>query len=391
MPQFFDIDSKFGQAVFEAVQDQGEAVEFKASFFLNGMEGDIIGFESLDNLYEEPEYRIVESIDQFRSICAMVFQNMAQIEAECDLKNALEVCHIAVSLRSRDTEINFVFLPVFPKNFKISENYSSWVQLKSIIRSGDAGSPTKGTAISTFLKYKLLSGRITFVCLVESAPEKHLQSTTILEETGKLLNESRSVPISRRRPEDSMKSSRQQMSERSSQHQSNEELDTYAKQVIQEVTHFATKVEDQIDFWDSNPGTIHQEIEDLQRQLDILDQKIEIANESSKSAIIKQRLLRSQNKLSQLREAIEIAFSSSKRQMKASNRSQQDTIDRAGILQQKPRYSAIQTRQESFSGLPPRAALTSTRKKQTEFEGVKKFHRDDYKGSLLLHSSIQRA
>ena len=347
------------------------------------MEGDVIGFESIDNLYQEPEYRVVESTSQLKSVYNLILQNLAQIEAECDLKNALEMCHVAISFRVLEKEINFVFLPVFPKNFRISENYSSWVQLKSILKSGDAGSPSRGTAISTFFKHKLLGSRINFLLFVESSPEKFAQSHTILEESSKLLNELRSSPQSKRRHDDSGQNSRLQNSEGSSQYNGSEDLDLYSKQVIQEITQFISRAEQTIESLEQSPSMVRPQGEELRRQIDVLEQKVEIANESSKASIIKQKLMKGQNKLNQLRETIDFMISSRKEPTRASTLAQIDTLDRPSNGHGTRKNIFQNQRYESLGGLPPKS-LSHTKKKSSDYEDLKKFNGGDYKGKKLL-------
>lgn len=347
----------------------------KASFFLNGMEGDIVGFESGDNIYEKPEYRVVENAEQFRSLSALIFQNLAQIEAEIDLKNALEVCHVAVCFKSGDVESTFMFLPVFPKNFRISENYSSWVQLKSIVKNGDAGTPSKGTSFSVFLKQKLAGCRLTMLLLTESSPEKFSQSHTILEEASKLANDLRSIPASsasRRKQSDSLQNSRHQQSERSSQA---EELDEYARQVADEVAVFVGKAENILESGD--PATLRLEGDNLKRQLDILEQKVEIATESSKAPMTKQRLIRSKVKLVQLKEEIESVMADTRmNSTRHGNHRIHDTFERPGITSSS-HYGGY--RSPKYNGLPPKVGFTATKKKGGEIEAVKRFKADDYR------------
>lgn len=379
----FDTDSKFGQKVYQLLEEQGESVELKASFFMNGREGDIIGFESADNLYQEPEYRIVESLNQVKSEYNIILQNLSQIEGECDLKNALEICHVAICFKVGDIEVNFIFLPVFPKNFRISENYSSWVQLKSILKSGDAGSPSRGTAISSFFKHKLVGAKTNFLLYVESSPEKFVQSTTILDETTRLITELRSNFASRSRHEESIENSRQQLSERSSHYQNAEELDLYSKQVVQEINNFLLHAEDILDSSEKTPGILRPQGEELKRQIEILEQKVEIANESSKSSKLRQKLINSQNKLSQLRDTIDFILTASRKEtMRTPPTARMDTTDRQNLLHstKKPVYSS--PRNGTAIGLPPKS-IAHTKKKSIEYEGIKKFNSENYKGTLL--------
>lgn len=361
------------------------AVELKATFFLNGMEGDIVGFESVDNLYPEPEYRVIESASQLKSVYNLILQNLAQIEAECDLKNALEMCHVAISFKVVDKEINFVFLPVFPKNFRISENYSSWVQLKSILKSGDAGSPSRGTAISAFFKHKLLHARTNFLLFVESAPEKYSQSSTILEEASKLLADLKSSPASRSKHDES-RDSKVQASERSSQHHNSADLDLYSSQVVQEVDDFILRAEEVLDMGEQSPRVMRSQADELRRHVDILDQKIEIANESTKAPSVKQKLIKSQDKLNQLRETLEYLVSSTRKDSKRESPSNRlETIERQTYLQSTRKQGYASPKTGSIGGLPPRS-IAHTKKKSIEFEGLKKFRGDDYKSSLVITS-----
>lgn len=240
-------------------------MEFKASFFFNEMEGDIIGFESAKNMFEESLYRIVESAEQLRNVYALLFQNLSQIEAQCDLKNVFEMCHIVLSFRIKESEINFISFPVFTKHFKLSEPYSNWIQFKSTVKNGDnRGQST--SAISTFFKQAFPGTRLCFLLFVESSPEKYPQSSLVLEEVSRLITDLKSgagngTPNERvdrervntsnggihgeagRRQSDSMHNSRHHpASDHSSQ--LNDELDQYAKQVIQEVNDFILKSEE---------------------------------------------------------------------------------------------------------------------------------------------------
>lgn len=379
----FDQDSKLGQVVFQVLEEQGEAVELKASFFLNGREGDLIGFESVDNLYQEPEYRVMESGSQLKSVYNLILQNLAQIEAECDLKNALEMCHVAISFRVMEREINFIFLPVFPKNFRISENYSSWVQLKSILKSGDTGSPTRGTAISAFFKHKLLGAQINFLLFVESSPEKFTQSFTVLEEASRLLSELRSHPPSKTRPEESIHNSRNQNSERSSQQ---EDLDLYSKQVVNEINDFLGRAEDLLENCEHAPTTLRPYGEDLRRQIDILEQKIEIANESSKASFVKQKLIKSQNKLTHLRETIDFILSTSRKDpTRSSPSAHHEILDRQSFLTSTKKNAYLSPKNASLTALPPKS-IAHTKKKSIEFEAGKRFNSKDYQSKRSLLS-----
>lgn len=384
LPQLFDQDSRFGQVIYQALEEQGAEVELKSSFFLNGMEGDVIGFESIDNLYQEPEYRVIESASQFKSVCNLILQNLSQIEVECDLKNALEMCHVAISFKVLNSEINFVFLPVFPKNFRISENYSSWVQLKSILKSGDAGSPSRGTAISSFFKYKLLGARTNFVLFVESSPEKFIQSTTILDEASKLLIDLRSQSGSRRGQDESIHNSRIQHSDRSSQHQASFDLDLFSKQVIQEINEFLFRADDIIENFEHSPSALRPQGEELKKQIDILEQKVEIANESSKGAAMKQKLIKSQKQLSQLRETLDIILSTSRKDMQKPSYASHNDHGRLSMLQSTQKHASPR---HAAPGLPPRS-IAHTKKKSAEFDSLKKFRGEDYKRRLVLNSRV---
>lgn len=373
------------QVLYQALEEQGAGVEVKASIFLNGMEGDIIAFESVDNLYQDPEYRVIESRSQLLSVCQMIEHNLSRIEAECDLRNALEMCHVAICFKVLEREINFLFLPVFPKNFRISENYSSWVQLKSVFKNGDLGSPSRGTAISAFFKYKLLGAKTNFLLFVEAAPEKFPQSTTILEEAGKLLTDLRSSPASRRGQDESAHNSRLQQSERSSQQHNSIDLDVFSKQVIQEINDFLSKADEIIEDCEQSPAIMRPQGEELKRQIDILEQKVEIANESSKGPVMKQKLINSQKQLNQLRETIDFILSTSRKEVTKSYPSGYvDPADRLSMLQntKKPGYSSPKG---SLTGLPPKFT-SHTKKKSTEFEGLKKFRGEDYKSNILIIS-----
>jgi hypothetical protein len=360
-------------SVYDLLQEQGESVEFKASFYFNEMEGDIIGFETINNIYEDSQFRVVESGEQLRNVYALLFQNLSQIEAQCDLKNAFEMCHIVLSFKVKESEINFVCFPVFSKNFKLSEPYSTWVQFKSILKSGD-GRVQGSSSIASFFKQSLPGTRLCFLLFVESGADKYQQSSTVLEETARLMIDLKTggaasaanigasyQPTSAmaRQQSDSMHNSRNLASDHSSQ--ANDEQDQYSKQVIQEVNDFILRSEElfvryeimqdnqsnQID----NPQYISEE---TKRQIELYEQKIEIANDSTKSPIIKQRLLRCQKRLNDLRDTIENTLLAAKRNNSMRTGSQQFTKNR--IVDQE-RYTSTTS---MFLRLETQAQMTLT-------------------------------
>jgi chromosome segregation ATPase len=204
-----------------------------------------------------------------------------------------------------------------------------------------------------------------------------------LDETTRLITELRSNFASRSRHEESIENSRQQLSERSSHYQTAEELDLYSKQVVQEINNFLLHAEDILDSSEKTPGILRPQGEELKRQIEILEQKVEIANESSKSSKLRQKLINSQNKLSQLRDTIDFILTASRKEtMRTPPTARIDTTDRQNLLHstKKPVYSS--PRNGTAIGLPPKS-IAHTKKKSIEYEGIKKFNSENYKGTLL--------
>lgn len=76
-------------SVYDLLQEQGESVEFKASFYFNEMEGDIIGFETINNIYEDSQFRVVESGEQLRNVYALLFKILVKLRHSAILKTLL--------------------------------------------------------------------------------------------------------------------------------------------------------------------------------------------------------------------------------------------------------------------------------------------------------------
>lgn len=243
MPQLFDTDSEFGSGLFELLQEAGERVEIKASFFMNELEGDIIGFESVRNLYDPSEYRAVESVDQIRSVYALIFQNIAQIESQCDLKNIFEMSHIVISFKVKDSEFNFISFPVFPKNLKSSEIYAAWIQFKNLLKNPEARLGANGTPILKIFKSSLPSSKLCFLSFIESSPDKFTQASLLLEEHQKLQLEC-GLTEKKKLDDQSFPNSLRRPSERSSHFiEDDSQQESGLKDLVQEVNEFIVQSE----------------------------------------------------------------------------------------------------------------------------------------------------
>ncbi len=225
--------------------ESGEPVEIKVAYFLNEIEGDLIGYEAgSGEHFEEPEYRNVESFEQLRQVFALTHNNLILIEENCDLKNALEMCHVVVSFRVGESESHFIFLPVFGKNFKNSEVYSNWVEVKNLLKQNGGGSPTRTSLFTRWLLRVYGASKLSIIAFVESQSDKYAQSMIVLEEVTKAVAGSDDLRQTRsRRSDESMQGSRPQ-----SEHSSNinEQLDNYAKQVIQESNELILRTEEML-------------------------------------------------------------------------------------------------------------------------------------------------
>lgn len=210
---FFDTDSEFSQAIFGLINQQGEQMQIKMSYLYNESDIDLVDYTGPGGVKSQARYRVVESPKQLSTVASLVLSNMLNLEKQCDLKNAYEIGYFLVSFKGGESELNFLFPPVFVKNFKLSEAYSSWVQFKNLLlsigRDPTYNSPNRQAVIS-HMRQKLPASRLCLVAFVESGADKYHGSSTALEEITKLYLDLKDNPEM---------SSARRMSEASSTHE----------------------------------------------------------------------------------------------------------------------------------------------------------------------------
>lgn len=366
--QFFDADAELSHGIYESFLQYGENTEFKASFFFNEIEGDLLNFESVNSLREEAEYRYVGDSDQLKSTFNYILQNINQIENQLDVKNAYESFYILISFRTKDLKVNFIFAPVFQKTFKISENYSTWVQLKSILKNLDTRSPThSNSAISKFFKQNVPGNKLNLIAFVESGPDKYQQATTVLDESTRLLADLRGSV--KRKLSDSIGNQSGNHIHQSDQSSANiDETGMLTKEIIQEVNDFILQSEETLRD-NLSPEKAKRAGDEIKRQIAILEEKLDIANDSIKSPVLQQRLARCQKRLDDLKDSLEAMQTTSFRSpggngsaMKVNSevRTTEVEYNRTTPLERKvpPRYPI-----SSQASPPHYSSQTNTRKK----------------------------
>lgn len=296
---FFDVHSEFGAEIFNMMTEHQDEVSIKMSYLLQETEIDLIDYQG-PGVRSQVLYRRVEFPEHLNTISSMVLQNILKVESQYDLKNAFDVGYFLVSFKSGSSEINFIFTPIFVKNFKLTEAYSTWSQLKSLIQNVGQD-PTYNTpnrqAIISQLKQKLPESRLIVVGFVESSPDKFHGSTTILDEMTRMNLDLKGVD---KNPDSN---SGRRMSQASST-QENQELEEGDEEVNGRHAEFLTSCEQYIASGTEllRTGTEIDTIQEWLNQAEPHQHKLEMMLESCNSQELVDLNKRLQRKLKNLRE-----------------------------------------------------------------------------------------
>lgn len=319
---FFDVHSEFGAEVFGMMTEHQDEVSIKMSYLLQETEIDLIDYQG-PGVRSPVLYRRVEFPEHLNTISSMVLQNILKVESQYDLKNAFDVGYFLVSFKSGSSEINFVFTPVFVKNFKLTEAYSTWSQLKSLIlnmgQDPTYNSPNRQAIISQ-LRMKLPSSRLCLVGFVESGPEKFHGSTTTLDEITKLCLDLKGIDNN----PDSASARRMSQASSTQENQQPEEGDEEADDRHNE---FLTSCEQYIASGTEllRTGTDIDTIQEWLNQAEPHQHKLEMMLESCKNQELGDLNKRLQRKLKSLRENLQDKLYSPRQDLNQSESSHSQT------------------------------------------------------------------
>ena len=175
-------------------QRLGEGLEIQASLMIDEMSTDLLSNDNFGtNSFADKFFRVGDA-QNLKEFFGLISTNVDKLSKTMEVQFMHKIAHLVITLRSGQSEFNFLFLPTFDQYLKTkSDKYKQWTKFKASIggekasiQSFDRSFRPEENCFLQFVQENMPGSKVLFALFAESSPDYFKDMLPILEELSRL-------------------------------------------------------------------------------------------------------------------------------------------------------------------------------------------------------------